>query len=180
MILVCHHSTLSWLTITFLYFIMFLFGVSAFCCLYGPITLLTKWQFYNNQVILTSGKKYSETSNSYMWCSRLCFCEMHHNAYDSCEQCVQHCNWCGNVVLSDLSAPLRTNNSLHSQEDKAHHTATSPFSELQCGMITSCPLDYMHLVCLGIVCGLINLWMHGPKVYKLSQTALFASSDRLA
>lgn len=113
-------------------------------------------------------------------------CIKGHSGYDSCERCVQRGEWCGNrkgtggkPVLSDLSAPLRTDISFHSKQDKAHHAGTSPFSELQCGMVTSFPLDYMHLVCLGVVRRLIGLWVHGPKPHKLSQTVLSAISDRL-
>ena len=68
-----------------------------------------------------------------------------HTAYDYCERCVQKGKWYGKVVMSDLNAPLRTDSSFHSQENKAHHSGTSPFTELQCRMITSFPLDYMHL-----------------------------------
>ena len=78
-------------------------------------------------------------------------------AYDSCERCMQHGEWCGKVVLSNLKAPLRTDGRFSSQQDEAHHTGTSPFCDLQCGIISSFPLDYTHSVSLGVARRLINL-----------------------
>ena len=59
-------------------------------------------------------------------------CIKGHTAYDSCEWCVQKGRWYGKVVMSDLNAPLQTDSSFHSQDNNAHHSGTSPFTELQC------------------------------------------------
>ncbi|CAL1680818.1 unnamed protein product [Lasius platythorax] len=40
-----------------------------------------------------------------------------------------------------------------------HHLDNSPFEELGLGMVAQFPLDYMHMVCLGVVKKLLKLWM---------------------
>ena len=46
--------------------------------------------------------------------------------------------------------------------DPEHHHGTSAFQDIRIGMCTQFPLDYMHLVCLGVMKRLISLWMKGP------------------
>lgn len=47
-------------------------------------------------------------------------------------------------------------------------------------MVSAFPLDYMHLVCLGIVRRLLHQWSHGSYNTKLSQAQLATISDKLA
>ena len=54
----------------------------------------------------------------------------------------------------------------------------SPLIELGFDMVTKFPLDYMHLVCLGVVRRLINLWLNGPRSCKMSQNTVNTLSDR--
>lgn len=86
-----------------------------------------------------------------------------HNGYDSCERYVQHGEWLGKIVLPDLSASLRSDQDFIDQADAKHHVG-SPFTQLECCMISGFPLDYMHLVCLGLVRRMIHLWLHGPLI----------------
>jgi hypothetical protein len=102
-----------------------------------------------------------------------------HNGYDSCERCVHGGKWCRKVILSDLTAPLRTDDTFKQNCDAAHHVNISPLSELKFGMVTGFPLDYMHLICLGDVRLLINLWLNGPPSCKLSQTIISTISEKL-
>ena len=81
-------------------------------------------------------------------------CIKSHNSYNCCERCTQ-------------------------RSDPPHHVGVSPLTELSFGMITGFPLDYMHLVCLGVVRRLINLWQHGPFICKLLQTIVSEISDKL-
>lgn len=103
-----------------------------------------------------------------------------HNAYHCCERCMQRGEWCGKVYLPNLSAPLRTDENFKSREDEDHHTGVSPFSDLAVGMVTQFPLDYMHLVCLGVVRRMLDQWMHGPRSSKMSQNSLDAITAKLA
>lgn len=69
--------------------------------------------------------------------------------------------WCNKVTLPNLSAPLRTDQGLLSGQDLKHHSGKSPFVEIESfNMVSGFPLDYMHLVCLGVVRRLINLWIN--------------------
>ena len=43
-----------------------------------------------------------------------------------------------------------------------HHLQPSQLRQLPIGMVSQFPLDYMHLVCLGVLKRFIWLWMKGP------------------
>nr|XP_047125729.1 uncharacterized protein LOC124807648 [Hydra vulgaris] len=109
-------------------------------------------------------------------------CIKSHTAYHSCERCIQKGEWYGKIILPNLSAPLRTDEGFRMQADKKHHidNTISPFLELSFGMVSSFPLDYMHLVCLGVVKRMINQWVHGSKKKQcLSKTSLTTLSEKL-
>ena len=109
-------------------------------------------------------------------------CVKSHSGYDSCERCCQHGEWNGKVTFTDLSAELRTDSNFRCKEFPEHHlhTLSSPFLHLNsCGLVTSFPLDYMHLVCLGVMRRLVHLWISGPRSTKLSQCQIAVVSDKL-
>lgn len=106
-------------------------------------------------------------------------CVKTHTGYDSCERCVQHGKWCSKIVLPDLSSPLRTDSSFISRTDDEHHVNISPLSELKFGMISWFPLDYMYLICLGVVRRLINFWLNGPSSCKLPHAIISVISEKL-
>ncbi len=106
-------------------------------------------------------------------------CVKTHNSYHCCERCVQRGEWCGKVILPDLAEPNRSDQSFVNQTDAIHHLDVSPLTHLNFGMVSGFPLDYMHLICLGVVRRLISLWMQGPSG-KLSQNIVSSISDQLA
>lgn len=107
-------------------------------------------------------------------------CIKTHNGYNCCERCVQHGEWDHKIVLPNLSCPRRTDQTFADKLDCTHHIGTSPLSQLSVGMVSAFPLDYMHLVCLGIVRRLLHQWSHGSHNTKLSQAQLATISDKLA
>ena len=106
-------------------------------------------------------------------------CIKSHNSCNCCERCTQHGEYYHKIILPDMFTSHRTDSSFFQRSDPPHHVGISPLTELSFGMITGFPLDYMHLVCLGVVRQLINLWLHGPFTCKLSQTIISEISDIL-
>ena len=87
-----------------------------------------------------------------------------HNAYNSCERCVQKGSYSGgHVVLKNLQAPLRTDESFYKRTDPAHHRGevVSVLADLNIGFVSQFPLDYMHLVCIGACKRLLLRWKSG-------------------
>ena len=86
-----------------------------------------------------------------------------HNGYSSCERCTQEGVWHqGRMIFLEMNAPLRTDCIFKEMSDPSHHVCRSPFADLELGLVSNFPLDYMHLVCLGITRKLIYLWLNGP------------------
>lgn len=100
------------------------------------------------------------------------------NAYYGCERCCQKGKWVGKVVFPEINAEKRTNESFF---DNAHTSGRSPFADIGLGMISQVPLDYMHLVCLGIMRKLIFSWLRSPlqKRIKLSPSSINQISGHL-
>lgn len=107
-------------------------------------------------------------------------CIKGHSGYSSCERCVQpgvHLN--GKIVYPDMVAALRTDAEFDEMLDEEHHRDMSPLRELGVGLVTSFVLDYMHLVCLGIVRKLVSLWVKGPLTCRISSSVLTVVSENL-
>nr|CAI5843570.1 unnamed protein product [Callosobruchus analis] len=75
---------------------------------------------------------------------------------------------------------IRTDAKFRRKEQENHHTGTSVLENLPgLDMIKSFPLDYMHLLCLGVVKKLIlNLWLSGKPPYKFSYSQTEQISSR--
>ncbi|KAL6416624.1 hypothetical protein ACFW04_013290 [Cataglyphis niger] len=71
------------------------------------------------------------------------------------------------MVFLDENAPLRKNSNFHTQENEQHHICISPFENLAVDMINNFPLDYMHLICLGVMKKMLNLWIKGHQISRL-------------
>lgn len=55
----------------------------------------------------------------------------------------------------------------------------SVLENLSIGMVSQIPLDYMHLVCLGVTKKVLQLWMKTKRTVGLSTENLLSTSDRL-
>ena len=53
------------------------------------------------------------------------------------------------MTFPDLDAPVWTDADFNHRTAARHHIGFSPLQSL--GMVTQFPLDFMHLVCLGVV-----------------------------
>lgn len=102
-----------------------------------------------------------------------------HNSYHGCEKCTVRGTYEGRVVFSDLNMPLRTDNDFAMQVDKKHHLGVSPFTRLGFGLVSGVPIDYMHLICLGVTKKLLRAWVKGPVPYKISNKLITQISSSL-
>ena len=64
------------------------------------------------------------------------------------------------MTFPKVDAPLCSNESFRGSHQSEYHLGYSPLEDiLDFDMVQKIPLDYMHLVCLGIVKKIINLWL---------------------
>lgn len=89
-------------------------------------------------------------------------CCKSYSGYFGCDKCSQRGVWKGKITFPETNAPRRTDASFNAMSNPEHHLELSPFRQLPIGMVSQFPLDYMHLVCLGVMKRLIWLWMKGP------------------
>lgn len=61
------------------------------------------------------------------------------------------------MTFPETNASFRTDQSFAQQLDEDHHLNTSPLSRTFIGMVSQSPLDYMHLVCFGVMKRLLLL-----------------------
>ncbi|XP_072141646.1 uncharacterized protein [Dermacentor andersoni] len=100
-----------------------------------------------------------------------------HNGYFSCSKCVTEGDFeQGRMCFPEVDAPLRTNNSFRTAEQEEHHTMKTILLELPIDIIKHVPLDYMHLICLGVVRKLLLLWIKGEKKYRIGKDSRDAVS----
>ena len=102
-----------------------------------------------------------------------------YSGYHGCDKCTQTGVWEGKMTFPEVDAPLRTDTSFNEMIDEEHHKGPSPFVQANIGMVSQFPLDYMHLVCLGVMKRLILLWMKGPLKCRLGSMTITQISDHL-
>uniref|UniRef100_A0A6P7GIG5 Uncharacterized protein LOC114339293 n=1 Tax=Diabrotica virgifera virgifera TaxID=50390 RepID=A0A6P7GIG5_DIAVI len=90
-------------------------------------------------------------------------CIKSHSGYSSCEKCAEHGSYIkGRVVFKSCSkAAKRTDETFILQSDEDHHIGISPLLELNIGLVSTFPIDYMHAVCLGVMRKLLHCWIGG-------------------
>lgn len=87
-----------------------------------------------------------------------------YNGYYGCAKCEVEGSWRKNkIVFLEEDCPLRTNDTFRDRLQPEHHREYSPFEKLKINMIENFPLDYMHLVCLGIMKLLLKTWFRSKK-----------------
>lgn len=77
------------------------------------------------------------------------------------------------------NAPLRTDVELLTVTDTSHQKAISPLSALRIGMVTQFVLDPMHLLYLGVMRKLFDLWLKGPLPVLIGSTSKQLISEKL-
>lgn len=97
----------------------------------------------------------------------------HHSGYFSCSKCICKGDYIENrVVYLSTTSSLRTNESFRNRTQPEHHHGLTILESLDIDMIKQIPLDYMHLVLLGVSKRILTLWLRGPKNVRLNKTQI--------
>lgn len=113
--------------------------------------------------------------------SFITYCKGHSGFY-SCTKCIQKGKYIkGRVSFIHNNSPKRTDDTFRCKLQPEHHNGISILENIpHFGMVTKFPLEYMHLICLGVVKKLLlNIWFHGKPSHKLSNECLKNISDLL-
>jgi len=86
-----------------------------------------------------------------------------HTGYFGCDKCIQEGEYVnGRMTFPEINANLRAGESFRAMSNDDHHLGKTPFTDRPVNMISGFPLDYMHLICFGVVQKLLYLWLKGP------------------
>ena len=103
-----------------------------------------------------------------------------HNAYFGCDRCTVKGEWHGSVCFLDTNCGRRTNASFRNRYQPEHHSGVSPFQELNSVDMTSdFPVDFMHLICLGVTSRILDYLRSGPNTCRLSSSQIESFDDLL-
>ena len=132
-----------------------------------------------------SGKVYSISIHSIVCdapARQFLKCVIGHNGYYACERCEIKGKSCRipnvlshGVRLIQTTCRRRTDASFRARTNRPHHSTgpSSPFCRLPIDMVFDFPLDYMHLILLGVVRRLLKLWFGYVKVVKGPKSSSF-------
>ena len=109
-------------------------------------------------------------------------CVKGHTGYFSCERCIVKGVWeQGRVVFGDEDIyPLRNDGDFRRHRYTDHQKNLSPLITFDFPCVTGFALDYMHMVCLGVVKRMLTFLKSGPKKgCRLSQRHILMVSNNL-
>ncbi|KAK0139276.1 hypothetical protein N1851_024092 [Merluccius polli] len=106
-------------------------------------------------------------------------CIKGHTGYYSCERCIVKGEYKNKRVVYLGDYPLRTDVAFANGLYNDHQLGVSPLLNVWINCVTGFPLDYMHLVCLGVVKRLLCFFKKGPPECRLSQGHLHEISTHL-
>lgn len=105
-----------------------------------------------------------------------------HSGYSSCTKCTQEGEYlCSRVCFPDVNFNKRTDFDFIAKTDVDHHVGRSILEEIP-GIrpVTDVPLDYMHLICLGVVKKfVVSTWCFGRPPHKLAAIDINTMSNTL-
>lgn len=104
-------------------------------------------------------------------------CIIGHTGYYACERCEVEGVHFGSVRMQETDAELHTNERFAAQDYDDHQRGESPLASIHIPMVTSFVLDYMHLVCLGVMRRMVAKWKKGE--FKLTPLSLAQISSNL-
>ncbi|KAJ8978092.1 hypothetical protein NQ317_018958 [Molorchus minor] len=105
-----------------------------------------------------------------------------HSGYASCTKCKIEGDYiCNRICFIEIDTNnLRTDQDFRLKVQEGHHNGTSILENIpNIDMVKCFPLDYMHLVCLGVMKKLLVLWCYGKPSTKLSFHVISKISESL-
>ena len=102
-----------------------------------------------------------------------------HSGFHGCEKCHDEGEWHNKLTFLSTASVLRTDEEFASMSDSDHHLGPSVLSALPIGFVSQFPLEYMHLVCLGVTRRLLLCWLRGPVLTRLPAAKVSMISDKL-
>jgi len=104
-----------------------------------------------------------------------------HTGYSSCTKCWDEGkNIERRICFSHVSDRKRTDEEFVLKSDKDYHNDACPLERIpKIGLVTNVPLDYLHLVCLGVMKKLLNLWCSDRLSVRLQFRKVILISDKL-
>lgn len=108
-------------------------------------------------------------------------CIKNHNSYFACERCTVKGSYVGRVVLGATSPGVvaRSEADFSRLAYKDHQIEKSPLTLAGIPCVRPFALDYMHLVCLGVVRRMLHYMQRGPHTCRLSFQQRSDISDKL-
>ena len=107
-------------------------------------------------------------------------CIAGHSGYNSCERCTIKGSWSGRVVFTSREMqPKRVVEIFNDFGYKEHQKRTTPLIDAGVNCIGGFALDYMHMVCLGVVKRILRFLKGGPKECRLSSGQINQISQNL-
>lgn len=105
-----------------------------------------------------------------------------HTAYFGCLKCEVEGEFIKNRVSFpvDSLAQMRSDDSFRKRRNIEHHKTDSILEELSINMIKQFPLEYMHLVCLGTMRKLLQMWVSGDTKSLLNSARVNAISNKIS
>lgn len=91
-----------------------------------------------------------------------------HTGYNSCSKCHVEGDFLKNrMAFLELNSVVRNDEDVKKMLDENYHRGPSILSETNIGLVSNFPLDYMHLVCLGVTKKLLEFWTKGKQGVRL-------------
>ncbi|EZA52951.1 hypothetical protein X777_07647 [Ooceraea biroi] len=101
-----------------------------------------------------------------------------HTGYFGCAKCTCEGDFVENrMTFPDLKCLLRTDVSFENKTQPEHHRITTILENANIGMVSQLPLDYMHLVCLGVMKRLLQFWVRDKINIRIKSHLLPSVSD---
>ena len=91
-----------------------------------------------------------------------------HVGYSSCTKCTVEGQYNHRRICFPGEDAIRTDQEFFQQTDEDYHSGVSILTEIpNFGLVDNTPLDYMHVVLLGVMRKLMVLWLDKPSSVKL-------------